>query len=198
MKHVVIFAHPNAQSFTGAVAQTYRDAAQALGHTVICRDLYRMGFDPVLKAGEIPSAEGFVPQPDVAAERAILQDAEVFAFVYPLWLNAPPAMMKGYLERVFGFGFAYGAGGHSSNPLLSGRRLISFSSSGAPLSWVRDTGAFNAIRTLFDSYFADLCGMRALDHVHFGGVIPGASKDFVHARLEDVRKTVIKQFGSPT
>lgn len=197
MKHAIIFAHPNAQSFTGAVAAAYQKAAEQLGHGAISRDLYRMGFDPLLKPSELPAGDKCLPAPDVAAERALLCDCDVFALVYPLWLNAPPAMMKGYLERVFGFGFAYGGSGHSSNPLLSGRRLISFSSSGAPLAWVRQTGAFDAIYKLFDGYFAELCGLTALGHVHFGGVVPGTSEDFVRARLEDVKKTVIKHFGSP-
>ena len=140
MKHVVIFAHPNAQSFTGSVAEVYANAVRALGHTVIMRDLYRIGFDPCLKPSEIPSDKVFGPAPDVVAERALLKDAEVFALVYPLWLYAPPAIMKGYMERVFGFGFAYGAEGHSYNPLLSGRKLISFSSSGSPFAWVQKTG----------------------------------------------------------
>jgi NAD(P)H dehydrogenase (quinone) len=198
MKHVVIFAHPNAQSFTGSVAEVYANAVRALGHTVIMRDLYRIGFDPCLKPSEIPSDKVFGPAPDVVAERALLKDAEVFALVYPLWLYAPPAIMKGYMERVFGFGFAYGAEGHSYNPLLSGRKLISFSSSGSPFAWVQKTGAFDAIHTLFDRYFADLCGMTLLEHVHVGPMHPGASDVYVHARLSEVEATVRRHFAGTT
>ena len=196
MKHAVIFANPKSSSFTSSVAQAYADTTRALGHSVVVRDLYGMNFDPCLKPGEVPSENSFGPELDVRIERTILNDVDVFALVYPLWLNAPPAIMKGYLERVFGFGFAYGAGGKSSAPLLTGRKLISFSSSGAPLAWVQQSGAFDAVHTLFDRYFSELCGMTALDHIHFGNVTPGASKDFVHARLEDVRKAVTKCFGS--
>ena len=194
MKHAVIFAHPNAESFTASVAGAYAQAVVKLGHIVVRRDLYRMGFDPRLGAEELPH-KNFIPAPDVAAERAILKNVEVFALIYPLWLNTPPAMIKGYLERVFGFGFAYGGSGHSAEPLLTGRKLIAFSSSGAPLQWVKDTGAMGAIHTLFDAYFAQICGLTALDHVHFGGIVPGATEDFVRARLDDVGKTVVKHFG---
>lgn len=195
MKHAVIFAHPNNPSFAASVAQTYAAAVEALGHTVIIRDLYRMNFDPCLKPSEIPSEKAFGPEPDVVAEREMLKDVDVFALIYPLWLYAPPAIMKGYMERVFGFGFAYGGDGHSYNPLLAGRKLISFSSSGSPFAWVQQTGAFDAIRTLFDSYFADLCGMTVLDHVHFGPMHPGASDVYVQARLEDVRKAAGRHFS---
>ncbi len=198
MKHVLIISHPKANSFTACIAEAYAGACKVLSHDVVVRDLYAMAFDPCLKAQELPFAENFQPEPDVMFERDLLDSCDVFALFYPLWLNAPPAMMKGYLDRVFGFGFAYGGGGHSYNPLLTGRRLISFSSSGAPLSWVMQTGALIAIRTLFDDYFASLCGMTALEHIHFGGVAPGASEDFVEARMEDVRKTVNRHFGSET
>ncbi len=198
MKHAVIFAHPKARSFTGAVADAYSEAVQALGHTVVQRDLYRIGFDPVLKPEELPWADTKATAPDVTAERALLQGADVFVLVYPFWLNAPPAMMKGYLERVFGFGFGYGAGGHSYNPLLSGRRLLSFTSSGAPSAWLQKTGAFDAVRMLFDTYLADLCGMTLIDHVHSGSVSPGASDAFIQARLADVRVAAAKYFGRPS
>lgn len=198
MKHAVIFAHPGAESFTGSVAQAYAKACEAQGHVTVMRDLYRMGFDPCLKAGELPFANPFSPEPDVMHERSLLKDCDVFAFVYPLWLNSPPAIIKGYLERVFGFGFAYGAGGHSYRPLLTDRKLISFSSSGAPANWVKETGALGAVQTLFDSYFAELCGLKALEHVHVGGVVPGASAEFIKARLQDVQSKVAEHFGNQT
>ena len=195
MKHAVIFAHPKPRSFTASVAETYARASRALGHEVITRDLYSIGFDPCLKAAELPFDVPFKPGPDVLAERDILQDCDVFALFYPLWLNAPPAMIKGYLERVFGFGFAYGGEGHSYNPLLTGRKLISFSSSGAPSQWLEQIRALDALRLLFDSYFAGLCGMTLMEHVHVGAVTPGASEFFIQARLDEVTNTVNRYFG---
>ena len=103
-----------------------------------------------------------------------------------------------FMERVFGFGFAYGAEGRSYNPLLTGRKLISFSSSGAPADWLEQSGSLEAVRTLFDRYFAGLCGMTVLDHVHFGNITPGASAYFVQARLDDVGRVVNRHFGGTT
>lgn len=194
MKHAVIFAHPKTESFTGSVANTYAEAAAALGHQVVMRDLYRMHFDPCLPEDELPFAGGAHPRPDVAAERQLLADANVFVLIYPFWLNAPPAILKGYLDRVFGYGFAYGRGGRSE-PLLHGKRLITFSSSGAPLDWVRKTGTFGAVEKLFDSYFAELCGLALVDHVHFGGIVPMIRADAVAAKLDSVREAVKKHFG---
>lgn len=195
MRHAVIFAHPRKDSFTASVADAYARAAGSLGQEVIKRDLYGMGFDPCLKAGELPFATGFLPGDDVIAEREALQTCDVFALIYPLWLNTPPAILKGYLERVFGFGFAYGEDGHSYVPRLKGRSLISFSSSGAPTAWIRESGGLTAIQTLFDRYFAELCGMTPLGHFHFGGITPGASEFFIRGQLDQVARTVKTTFG---
>ncbi len=196
MKHAVIVCHPNAQSFTVAVARAYADAAAKLGHETIERDLYRLNFDPRLDAGEIPGPRGFAPRADVKMERALLHDADVFAFFYPLWLNTPPAMLKGYMERVFGYGFAYGRGAGGNTPLLSPRKMISFSSSGAPHEWMVQSGAWDAMRKLFDAHFAGVCGLQFIDHVHFGHVTPGIRPDVVAAHLQTVRETLTRHFGS--
>lgn len=195
MKHAIIIAHPRTQSFTASVADAYSKACSTLWHSTVVRDLYRRGFDPCLKAGEMPFAENLEPEPDVTAERALLKDCDVFAFFYPLWLNSPPAIAKGSLERVFGFGFAYGGGGHGYNPLLKGRKLINFSSSGTPTTWLNQTGTLTAIQTLFDSYFAELCGMTVLQHVHFGSITPGASESYIRPKLNEVASTVNLHFG---
>lgn len=194
MKHAIIVAHPNPASFNLSVAHAYEAALKARGHQTVLRDLYAIGFDPRLGADEIPGAKGFAPRDDVRAERAVLAGVTSFAFVYPLWLNAPPAMLKGYLERVFGMGFGYGPGAGGTEPLLAGHTMVSFSSSGAPTDWVRKSGAFEALSKLFDEHFASVCGLTLIEHVHFGDIVPGMRADVVERHLALVRATVAKHF----
>jgi len=195
MRHALIVAHPNPKSFVASLALTYGEAVEGFGHKTIMRDLYGMAFDPCLRADEIPTAAGFAPRADVVGERVMLRDVDVFALFYPFWMNAPPAMLKGYLDRVFGMGFAYGKGTNGSEPLLRGRKLISFTSSGAPTEWVKETGALEAVRALFDDHVAAVCGLQIVDHVHFGGIVPGIRSDVVARHLQTVRDTVARQFG---
>lgn len=197
MKHALIVAHPNPESFNLAMAHAYEQAAAGLGHTVVLRDLYRLGFDPRLGLAELPGPHGAAPAADVAAERALIGDADVFAFVYPLWFYAPPAMLKGYLDRVFGMGFGYGSGGASNTPLLRGRMMISVTSSGAPEAWMRQTGSWEAVRKLFDQHFADVCGLALMDHVHFGGIVPEITPQSVAACADEVATAVRRHFGPP-
>jgi NAD(P)H dehydrogenase (quinone) len=195
MKHAVIVGHPNPDSFTLTVAKTYCNAVVRRGHEPLLRDLYRMNFDPRLQAGEIPKPDGFAPAEDIKAERALIADAKVFTFIYPLWFDAPPAIVKGYVDRVFGMGFGYGpiAGG-GNQPLLDGRMMLSFSASGAPTEWLEEEGTWPALRALFDGYVAKVCGLQLLDHVHFGGVTPGLPELFIEQSLQTVRDTVERLF----
>jgi NAD(P)H dehydrogenase (quinone) len=195
MKHAVIVAHPSVQSFNLTMARAYESAARALGQTVIVRDLYRLGFHPCLAADELPSADGFHPGADVVSERALLADVDVFCFVYPLWLDSPPAILKGYLERVFGYGFAYERGPTGNTPLLEGRSMISISSSGAPTAWVRQTGDWSALSTLFDGHFAEVCGLSLIDHLHFGDITPGLTAEAVQSAVAEVERAVKRRFG---
>lgn len=194
MQHVVIVAHPNAESFTAHMAQTYASAVGEAGHSVVVRDLYGMGFDPCLKAGEIPAPGGFSAAADVKTEREEIKDAHVFAFFYPLWFNAPPAILKGYIERVFGMGFGYGMGQGGNAPLLTGRELISFTSSGAPQRWLKETGAWDAMRKLFDEHVAAVCGFTLIDHIHFDSIVPGITEEAVEGCAQTVRDTVAARF----
>ncbi len=162
---------------------------------MLLRDLYRMDFDPRLRAEEIPGPDGFQPRPDVLAERELIKDATSFAFFYPVWFNAPPAMLKGYIDRVFGMGFGYGMGQGGNRPLLVGKSMISFSSSGAPKSWMVETGAWDAMRNLFDDHVGQVTGMAVLDHTHFGEIVPGITPEAVEACAAEVAAVARARFG---
>lgn len=195
MKHAVIAAHPNERSLTLSCARAYAEAAKALGHQVDVRDLYRMGFDPCLKAGEAPGPGGYEAGDDVRLERERLADVDVFAFVYPLWFNGPPAMLKGYVDRVFSMGFGYGSAFGGTEPRLTGKRLISFTFSGAPDRWMRETGALDALLTLTDRHLANMCGLELVDHVHTGGITPNITPEAADEILELTRARVREAFA---
>jgi NAD(P)H dehydrogenase (quinone) len=180
------------------MADAYAEAISTEGHEPLLRDLYALGFEPRLAADEIPGPKGFAPHEDVMAERALLQGAGVFALFYPVWFNAPPAILKGYLDRVFGMGFGYGMGQGGNTPLLTGKRMISFTSSGAPSSWLKESGAWDAMRKLFDEHVAGVCGLAVLDHVHFGGIVPNITGEAVDACAEDVSAAALKHFLLPS
>lgn len=189
MKHVIVAAHPRPDSFTLAMAKAYAAEVEAAGDVALLRDLYRMRFDPLLHPGELPDHPGFAPRSDVVEERREIADADVFVLVYPLWFNAAPAMLKGYIDRVFGMGFGYSPHSEGGNhPLLAGRKLVSFSCSGAPQHWVEASGAWNAMLNHFDSHLAAVVGLDVIGHHNLGGIVPGLRADVVQGHLDEVRR----------
>ena len=126
----------------------------------------------------MPDHLGVVVRPDVAREREAITGADIFALFYPLWFNATPAMMKGYVDRVFGMDFGYSARRQGGNrPLLGGRKLVTFTSSGAPQDWVERSGAWAAMQKHFDEHFAAVTGLEIIGHHNIGGPArPGACR----------------------
>ena len=190
-KHAVIVAHPDPGSFTMSVARTYCAAVEARGQTTVLRDLYRMDFDPVLKLSERPGDNAFTPAPDVKAELDLLAGAEAFVLIYPIWFGTPPAMIKGYIERVLGAGTSFAMiSDHlnqSKHPLLGGRHLLTFSSSGSTKQWLSDQGAWLSLQTIFDGYLARAFWMSTPEHVHFDSVHEALERNIVQAHLAKVQ-----------
>lgn len=196
MKHAIIVGHPDSSSFIMAMAAAYGNAVTALGQTSLMRDLYRMNFEPRLKLSEMPSRSDWTPAPDVVAEREALRDVDVFAFVYPLWFNSPPAIVKGYIERVFGAGFGYkhlDAGGQG--PLLIEKQLIHITSSGSTNAWLNEQGGWIPLRNLFDDYLGKVCGMRVRPHIHFASIVSGLEQRWVDEHLKTLETKVAEYFG---
>ena len=194
MNHAVILAQPKPRSFIRLLAETYVEAVRERGHGADLIDLYAIDFDPRLQLAEIPGADGARPSPDVEAQRERLRHAEIFAYFYPIWFGGPPAILKGYVERIFTAGFGYRTiknGG--TDPLLKGRKLISETSSGSENTWLVESGGWEAVRTAFDNRIAGATGLEVLDHVNFGGVDADLDPAKVNEAVESVRR-VVREF----
>jgi len=134
MKILVVLAHPNPASFNAAIAHTVVETLQAGGHDVIFHDLYRENFDPVLPVGEIAKTADL---PAVIAQHsAELAAAEGIIIVHPSWWGQPPAILKGWLDRVFRLEVAYRLPGEvgTGNPegLLRAKIALVFTTSNTP------------------------------------------------------------------
>ena len=184
-KHAVIACHPDEKSFTLTVAHRYAEAVRAHGHDAVVRDLYRMKFDPVLRSRE---RKGH-PAKDVAKEWAALGKVDVYVLVYPIWFGTPPAMLKGYIDRVFGAGRNRGLGGEGgSGELLVGKRLVSLTSSGSMSAWLSEKGVLGSLRTVHDRYFADVFGFAETHRYHFDGIAEGLPERDLSLFLHEVDK----------
>jgi NAD(P)H dehydrogenase (quinone) len=147
MHVLLVYAHPEPASFNGALRDAIVGEALDSGHSVDVSDLYAQGFDPVGGRGDFVRAaddarfhyqseqtaaalsDGFAP--DLAREQERLRRADLLILQFPLWWGGPPAILKGWFDRVAAYGVAYADGTRFDTGLFRGRRsLISVTTGG--------------------------------------------------------------------
>ncbi|MEG8014308.1 NAD(P)H-dependent oxidoreductase [Sphingomonas sp. 22R3R2A-7] len=187
-RHAVILCHPDPHSFNHAIAARYCDAVRAAGQDVVLRDLYAMRFDPVLKADERPTLADPRRAPEVTAERELLAGCDLFVLIYPIWFGSPPAMMKGYIERVFGAGVTPEAVRRQvRDPLLGRKRLLSFTTAALSNVWLEEEGQEQGLRSVLDAYLVHAFGMQSHEHRRFDHITPDLSRHAADVCLRDVQ-----------
>jgi NAD(P)H dehydrogenase (quinone) len=197
-RHAVILAHPDEDSFNAAVAKAWCEAARASGHDAELRDLYRLGFDPVLKPSEQPRPDRYAMSNDVAAELAAIESADVFVLVYPVWFGGPPAILKGYVDRVLGAGFTYGSiRERARHRFMGGKQLVSISTSGNSLQWLDEQGAWLALRSVFGDYLAKAFSMARAEHLHLANIVDNMTERHVREELYRVTELACAICGEP-
>lgn len=172
-KHLVIFSDPNYDSFIRNVFETVVDfLSEERGHDVATRDLYAQGFKPVLDLEDLENFKQGVVSQDIKDEQRKIMDADVITFVSPLWWGSMPAMLKGYIERVFSYGFAYEFGEDPLNPigLLKNKKVLLLTTIGGPDELYKQKGMYEAIGKTWDWAVFEFCGMNLLGHLYFPGI----------------------------
>lgn len=133
---LLIHAHPEPDSFTSAIAAAVTEILENAGSTVLNIDLYRIPgdsgseetvtFPPVLETDELRRKTSF--EGLIQAQMKNLENAEAYVVVHPDWWGGPPAVMKGWIDRVFRPGTAYeipeGFGYKHPEGLLKGRKAL--------------------------------------------------------------------------
>jgi NAD(P)H dehydrogenase (quinone) len=195
MKHLVIVAHPHVDSLTMCLARTYVDALAVGGHQHTLHDLYRLDFDPVLTKAELAQAENRSGPPEVLQAQQDIESADVLTVIYPLWWLSMPAILKGYIDRVFARGFAYASRNGHVQGLLTGRKCVLVTLSGAPLPVLAGTGRWDAVKMLQDTHVFRAVGFELLEHLHFDHVEPGLPATAVEEHLARVRRCAYEHFG---
>jgi NAD(P)H dehydrogenase (quinone) len=192
-RHVVVLAHPNPHSFNGLVAETYCETVRRSGQEAIVRDLYAMGFDPLLRDEERPRSGGTTVSADVQREHDVIRGSDVFVLVYPIWFGMPPAMMKGYVDRVLGAGVTADEVQHGGAiTLMKQQRLVSITSSGTSKTWLNQQDQISSLNNVFGRYLLHAFDMKSFDDIHFGEMIEGLSQDFIDPLVGQVEELAMR------
>ncbi len=190
MNHLIIVAHPNPKSFgKGGIVDTIQKTSEGMGVATRVRDLYEIGFDPILKPSDFESLQsGKIPE-DIQIEQEHLKWAEMITIVYPVWWTGFPAILKGYIDRVFSYGFAYEYVDGIPTGLLKGKKALLFCTTGSPSEIYANNGMQNSMKQISDDGIFSFSGIEVLKHT-FLGAVPNVDDDTRKEYLREVEKTI--------
>ena len=191
----VILGHPQPGSFNHAIALAALEVLQGNGHRVFFHDLYAEGFDPVLPAGEIPRQAQL--HEAVRRHGEEIAGADGIIMVHPNWWGQPPAILKGWIDRVLRPGVAYeflegDRGEGVPAGLLRARAALVFNTSNTPPA--REMAVFqDPLETIWRNCIFGLCGVTNFFRRNFAVVVTSTSEQRA-AWLQEVQSMVNRYF----
>jgi putative NADPH-quinone reductase len=169
----VILAHPDEGSFNHAISRTVVERLERNGHDVVFHDLYKENFDPLLTGEEIP--EGARTPESIVRHCEEIAEARGIVVVHPNWWGQPPAILKGWVDRVLRPGVAYkflegDSGEGIPVGLLKAESAIVFNTSNTETE--REKRVFgDPLETIWRNCIFGLCGVTGFYRRTFGVMV---------------------------
>lgn len=131
MNVLVVICHPRRDSLTGALADAFIEGVKQSGHGVEIADLYAENFDPRMPPADEPDFgdPDKVYSEEVRSEMARIERNDGIAMFFPVWWWSAPAMLKGWIDRVWNFGWAYGWAGTKAHIPLNKALMVALGGS---------------------------------------------------------------------
>lgn len=169
MNVLIIYAHPNPKSFCHAILDQVKWGLEDGKHIFNIIDLYEDNFDPVLVYNENFKRSDLVNNVEIKHYQDLIEQAEHLIFIYPIWWYGMPAILKGFIDRLFVSGFAYTAKNRFSKGLFRNKSAWVIYTLDAPSWYVklfRRSIEWLAIRDVVLKY----CGIKHVKRMMFAGV----------------------------
>lgn len=131
MKTIIVYAHPEHESHAQFTLKSVEEKLNSKNEQYEIIDLYKIKFNPVLSKSDLYEGKTKGSAKDVVKMQQKITDAEHLIFIYPMWWNGMPAILKGFIDRVFSSGYAFKYVGVLPQGLLHGKRASVFVSTGS-------------------------------------------------------------------
>ena len=166
MKVLAVYAHPNPNSFNHAILESFTKGLGDGGNTFEVADLYASKLNPCLCLEDFAQFTGEQMPQDVLDQQAKVARADGLAFIFPIWWLSCPAILEGWIQRVFYRGFAYRFTEKGMEGLLKHKKALLISTTGGPEPKYQASGTGDMIKKLFHEILHD-CGIENVEHVFF-------------------------------
>ena len=171
MRHLIVKALHREESFLAEGVERLSTALKNSGVHVNIRDLYRLDFQPVLSMKDFNTLNQNQLSPDILLEQDYIRISDILWVVFPVWWSSMPAILKGYIDRVFLSGFAYNMKGNKPVGLLAHKKVIILNSMGMSEKEYSESGMFDALRLTIDKGIFEFSGMQVLEHRYFTSIM---------------------------
>lgn len=217
MNVLLVFAHPNPDSFNGVMRDAIVAEVKQLGHSIEVSDLYAEDFDPrggpadvTVRANpdtfhyqteQTEAAKNGTFAPDLAREQARLKQADILILQFPIWWGGAPAILKGWFDRVAAYGVAYADGTRYETGLFQGRRaMVSVTTGGTPKRFSDgEGGTYGPIEQVLrpvQQLFLGYLGYTVVEP-HVAYAVARVGDDERRAALENLRGRVRDLLATP-
>ncbi|MDR1957456.1 MAG: NAD(P)H-dependent oxidoreductase [Planctomycetaceae bacterium] len=191
MKVSVILGHQNPGSFNHAIASTTLNTLQSLGHEAHYHDLYAEKFDPITRHDEWNN-DNLLPE-QVKIHSAEIKASDGMIFIHPNWWGTPPAILKGWIDRIFRSGFAYNFTPSGPVQYFTDKTVQVFTTSNTPREV--ELGVYtDPLENFWKVVVFGLCGCQSFERRNFEPVIMSTYDDRA-AWLREVEETVRRRFA---
>ncbi len=190
MKVLIIFGHPNPDSFNGLILNKIKNKLTEKGYEFIVKNLYDSNFNPMLSMGDFIKMTSKTVSDDVALEHSDIGWAEAIVLIYPVWWSGPPAIVKGWFDRVLteGFAFTYKTDG-SHEGLLKDKQAFIFSTSAMTLEKMNSLGLAKAMEDIAVKGILNYCGITNVTYRNLSEV-PETDDLIRNQMLQDVENLI--------
>lgn len=183
---MVISAHPDTSGFTHALARTCLETLRTAGWNSLYHDLYAEGFDPVMPPADL--RRGSSLDPSVVKHAADLEQSAFLFVFHPDWWGQPPAVLKGWIDRVLTPGSAFSYEGEEFGekklvPLMGGK--------GAFVCVTSDGNEPHSLEEIWKNRVLGLCGFSPVSFLFLPG-LRGSSHSTRMAWLENAGRSVLR------
>lgn len=168
MKHLIIVSHFDTNSLTFAVKKRAQHIYSERGHEHRVLDLHAEKFNPVYGPQDLKSIYGGAQKPtEIQRYQSLINWADHLLFIYPLWWTGLPAMLKGFIDRVFTSGFATSYIDGELRGMLAPRTATLITLYGMPPELYDRTGMIRSLTQTTDEGIFAVCGIKPT-HYFFG------------------------------
>lgn len=168
---LIIFGHPDPDSFNGTILKAIENKLTEKQYQFISKNLYQLNFNPILNLDDLTRMQDSTVASDIAIEQEDIKWAKNIILIYPIWWSGQPAIVKGWIDRVFSPGFAYAFQEDGTvKGLLSDKTVMVFTTTRSGEDNMEESGMAAAIEKIMMEGVLGFCGVETMLYKNLYGV----------------------------